>query len=244
MLMNSATPQRLYLMQVAAAPPPLSIPISCYLIQTGDGRNILVDSGLPANIHTVQLPPGLPTPIMGSDVIEQLAQLDLRPDDIDLLICTHFDIDHAGHHSAFPRARLVVQRKHYEVASNGHPRFVQTRPQWDQPEARYQFVEGDTELLPGLELIETSGHTPGHQSVLVRLPTTGPVLLTIDAVPRQSSFAPDCKAGPGDDNEETLRASTRKLLDLVQREQVSLVIFGHDTEQWETLKKVPDYYGE
>ncbi|HEX4716735.1 MAG TPA: MBL fold metallo-hydrolase, partial [Ktedonobacteraceae bacterium] len=91
--MNSATPQRLYLMQVAAAPPPLSIPIGCYLIQTGDGRNILVDSGLPANIHTVQLPPGLPTPIMGSDVIEQLAQLGLRPDDIDLLICTHFDID-------------------------------------------------------------------------------------------------------------------------------------------------------
>lgn len=39
-----------------------------------------------------------------------------------------------------------------------------------------------------------------------------------------------------------LRASTRKLLDLVQREQVTLTIFGHDGEQWQTLKKAPDSY--
>ena len=90
---------------------------------------------------------------------------------------------------------------------------------------------------------ETSGHAPGHQSVLVRLPQTGPVLLTIDAVPEQKSFTPDREAGPFDEDEEALRASTRKLLDLVRREQVSLIIFGHDAEQWQTLKKAPNYYG-
>ena len=42
--------------------------------------------------------------------------------------------------------------------------------------------------------------------------------------------------------EEQLRASTRKLLDLVEREHVALVIFGHDGEQWQTLKKAPAYY--
>ena len=46
------------------------------------------------------------------------------------------------------------------------------------------MVDGDTELLPGVTLIETSGHAPGHQSVLVRLPKTGAVLLVIDAVGR------------------------------------------------------------
>lgn len=243
-----APPQRLYLMQVAVAPPPVHVPIVCYLIQTGDGRNILVDSGFPANIHSLQLPPGYPTPIIGHNVIEQLTRLSLSPDDIDLLICTHFDLDHSGYHGAFPRAKLVVQRKHYEVAnsevaSNGYPRFLQTRPQWDQPPSRYWFVEGDTQLLPGLELIETSGHTPGHQSILVHLPQTGPVLLTIDAVPLQRWFTPDRKAGPSNNNEEVLRANMRQLLDLVQREQVALVIFGHDIEQWQTLKKAPDYYG-
>jgi N-acyl homoserine lactone hydrolase len=49
-------------------------------------------------------------------------------------------------------------------------------------------VDGDTELLPGLTLLETSGHTPGHQSVLVRLPQTGPVLLAIDAVVMERFF--------------------------------------------------------
>lgn len=54
------------------------------------------------------------------------------------------------------------------------------------------------------------------------------MLLAIDAVMMQSTFTPDRKAWPNDDNEEQLRASTRKLLDLVEREKVKLVIFGHD----------------
>ncbi len=238
MAIDSPTPKRLYLMRVATLPPADS-PAVCYLIQTGDGANILVDSGLPED---VQPPPGCPAPDMGPSVIDQLATLGLRPDDIDTLICTHFDLDHAGRHAAFTRAELVVQHRHYEVARR-HERYAPTRPQWDRPDARYRFVDGDTELLPGLDLIETSGHTPGHQSVLVRLPATGPVLLAIDAVAVQSSFTPDRTANPIDDDEEELRASTRKLLDLTQREQVALVIFGHDGPQWRTLKKAPDYYG-
>lgn len=238
MTTNTSAPQRLYLMQVATLL--ANVPAVCYLVRTGNGTNVLIDSGLPGD---VQPPPGMPAPIMGNNVIEQLAMLGLHPSDIDLLICTHFDPDHAGYHASFTNAELVVQRQHYEVARSGNARFVPTRPQWDHPALRYRLVEGDTELLPGLELIETSGHVPGHQSILVRLPQTGPVLLTIDAVLAQKSFTPERKASPLDDNEEALRASTRKLLALVQREQVSLIIFGHDAEQWQTLKKAPDYYG-
>ena len=71
---------------------------------------------------------------------------------------------------------------------------------------------------------------------------TGPVLLTIDAVALQRLFTPGRQASSIDDNEEQLRASTRKLLDIVEREHVALVIFGHDGEQWRSLKKSPDYY--
>ena len=123
-----------------------------------------------------------------------------------------------------------------------HPRFALTRSQWDQPSSRYQLVDGDTELLPGLELIETSGHVPGHQSILVRLPRTGPVLLTVDAVPMQNGFTPDRQAGPMDIDGAGVIASTRKLLALAQREHATQVIFGHDSQQWATLKKLPDYY--
>ncbi len=234
---TTSAPQRLYLLQVASLPP-LDMPAVCYLVQTGDGKNILIDSGLPDNI---QLPPGMPGPEMGKNVIEQLASLGLQPADIDLLICSHFDLDHAGHHGDFTSAQFVVQRQHYDLAREDQ-RFAMTRSQWDQPSARYRFLDGDIELLPGLTLIETSGHKPGHQSVLIQLPTTGPVLLAIDAVPEQEDFTPDRKAGPFDDDEEGVRASTRKLLALVEREQVALVIFGHDGNQWKTLRKLPEYY--
>ena len=211
----------------------------CYLVQTSDGRNILIDSGLPADYTP---PPGMPPAENEINVLEHLADLGLRPGDIDLLICTHFDVDHAGYHDVFTRAELVVQYDHYALARGGHVRYAAARAHWDQPALRYRLIEGDTELLPGLWLIETSGHAPGHQSVLVDLPQTGKVLLAIDAVVLQRLFTADRRAWPTDDNEEQLRASTRKLLNLVEREHVALVIFGHDGEQWQTLKKAPAYY--
>lgn len=240
----SAAPQRLYLLQVLTttiptAAGPLEFSVGCYLVETGDGKHILIDSGLPDD---VPLPPGTPPASSGKNVVEHLADLGLRPDDIDILICTHFDLDHSGHHDAFTNAELIVQREHYELARSGHERFAATRAHWDHPALRYRLIDGDTELLPGLKLIETSGHTPGHQSVLVRLLETGPVLLTIDAVPMRHVFTPDRRAWPTDDNEEQLRASTRKLLNLVECEDVRLVIFGHDGRQWQALRNAPGWY--
>jgi N-acyl homoserine lactone hydrolase len=211
----------------------------CYLVETSNGQHILIDSGIAADAPT---PPGTPQAQHEKNVLEHLGELGLLPSDIELVICTHFDMDHAGYHDAFPQAEFIVQRHHYELARSGHPRYAAARAHWDHPTLRYSFVEGDTELLPGLTLLETSGHAPGHQSVLVRLPQTGQVLLTIDAVMMQRQFNSDRVAWPVDDNEEQLRASTRKLLDLVEHEQVALVVFGHDGEQWQTLKKAPAYY--
>src|SRR5579859_1217018 len=245
MTTTSATPQRLYLFQLAAGAVPLptgqtlDMSAGCYLVQTGDGKNILIDSGYPAD-YTSR--PEIAPIERGKNVIEQLAEIGLQPDDINLLVCTHFDVDHAGYHDAFPQAELIVQRKHYELARSGHPRFAPARAHWDHPALRYRLIDGDTELLPGLTLLETSGHTPGHQSVLLHLPQTGPVLLAIDAVVLQRLFTPERRAWPNDDNEEQLCASTSKLLDLVEREHVTLVIFGHDGQQWQTLKKAPACY--
>jgi|SRR5690348_5425799 len=245
MTTTSTTPQRLYLFQLAAGALPtprgqmMDFSAGCYLVQTGDGKNILIDSGLPEDYAS--RPEAAPIE-RKKNVVEQLADIELQPDDINFLVCTHFDVDHAGFHDAFTQAELIVQREHYELARSGHPRFAGARSHWDHPALRYRQIEGDIELLPGLTLLETSGHTPGHQSVLVRLPHTGPVLLAIDAVNMQSAFTPDRRATPIDDNEEQLRASTRKLLDIVEREHVALVVFHHDGAQWRTLKKAPDYY--
>ena len=238
-------PQKLYLLQVSTVSLPLpggqTLEMSggCYLIETTAGQHILIDTGFPADAQRAQ---GIPAPQDEKSVLAHLEDLHLRPDDIDILICTHFDIDHVGYHDAFPKAELIVQREHYTLARAGHPRFAPGRTHWDHPALRYRFVDGDTELLPGLTLLETSGHAPAHQSVLVRLPNTGPVLLAIDAVMLQRQFTADRKAWPMDDNEEQLRASTTNLLNLVAREHVSLVIFGHDGTQWKQLKKAPAFY--
>jgi N-acyl homoserine lactone hydrolase len=227
--------KRLYLLEVGSMPE-YQIPIVCYLVQTDDGKNILIDTGLPE-----VMPEGESDFVNGQDVIAQLASLGLQPEDIDTVISTHYDIDHAGRHAAFTKADYVVQRAHHlDAATN--PRFAPLRPQWDQPMARIRLVDGDTELLPGLELIETSGHVPGHQSVLVRLPQRGTVLLTVDAVPFGAGFTRDAQDDGSNPNGEAGRASTMKLLDLVEREQIGLVIFGHDQEQWDTLKKAPAFY--
>jgi N-acyl homoserine lactone hydrolase len=233
--MSQNAVKRLYLMQVGSVPE-YQIPVVCYLVQTGDGKNILIDSGLPEI-----LPEGESEFENGQDVIEQLANIGLKPDDIDTIISTHYDGDHAGRHAAFTKAQYVVQRAHHlDAASN--PRYAFIRSQWDQPMERIRLVDGDTELLPGLELIETSGHVPGHQSVLLRLPETGVILLAIDAVPFGEGFSHDAQDDGSDPDAEAIRASTIKLLDLVEQEHVGLVIFGHDPEQWKTLKKAPEFY--
>jgi N-acyl homoserine lactone hydrolase len=235
MIMSHNAPKRVYLMQVGIMPE-YHIPIVCYLVQTGDGKNILIDSGLPE-----VMPEGETDFENGQDVIAQLASIGLTPDDIDIVISTHYDIDHAGRHAAFTRAQYVVQRVHHEDAAT-NPRFAANRPQWDQPMERIRLVDGDTELLPGLELIETSGHVPGHQSVLVRLPKTGAMLLPIDAVPFGAGFTRDPPDDGSSPDGEAARPSLLKLLDLVEREQIGLVIFGHDIEQWKTLNKAPAFY--
>src|ERR1700730_11807839 len=153
MTTTSATPQRLYLFQLATATVPLptgqtlDMSAGCYLVQTGDSKNILIDSGYPPD-HVSQ--PGTPPVERGKNGIEQLAGLGLQPEDIDLLVCTHFDVDHAGFNDAFTRAELIVQREHYQLARGGHPRFAGARSHWDHPSLHYRLIDGDTELLPGL----------------------------------------------------------------------------------------------
>ncbi|MCA1666805.1 MAG: N-acyl homoserine lactonase family protein [Thermomicrobia bacterium] len=233
---------RLFLMVVATTEPH-GDPVPTYLIQTDDGVNVLVDTGFSSEMIAAARETGhyirdaVP-------VTEQIAALGLMPDDIHYLIATHLDPDHAGQHDAFPNAEIVIQRAQYRVAKEGTDRrYEMNRAHWDAPGLRYRLVDGDTELLPGIALIETSGHVPGHQSVLVRLPETGPVLLTIDAINHAGQRDPETRTVAGYDTDAaSTRASTRKLRDLAAREGVRLMIYGHDRKQWPTLKKAPAYY--
>lgn len=233
---------RLYVLQMGLSPASGS-PIPAYLIQTDDGTNVLVDTGFPRDMIGQE---GGSFAMEEEDfVVNRLAAIGVQPDDVQYVVCTHLDPDHAGGHDNFPNAEFVIQREQYEAALSGeHQRYERMRAHWDVPGLRYRTVEGDTELLPGIELIETSGHAHGHQAVLVRLPQTGPVILAIDAISRQlGEYTPENRPiGPFDADEAATRASTRKLVDLAARESAAFTIYGHDPAQWTTLKRSPQYY--
>ncbi|GAC1533605.1 MAG: N-acyl homoserine lactonase family protein [Herpetosiphon sp.] len=254
---------RLYLLQLGLWPTFGDTAVPGYLIQTDDGTNVLIDTGYPRAIRgrqeqaATQLLAAFPddesaafaAPVMrglrddAEDlVVNRLAVLGLAPLDIDYLICTHFDWDHAGNHDLFPQAECVVQRRHYEVA-HVHPRFKFFDLPWDTPGLRYRLIDGDTELLPGITLIESGGHVPGHQSVLVRLPETGPVLLAVDAIAGRDHLNPEVPDRLVDMDHAAARASRRKLTSIAAREGVELIVFGHDAVQWRTLRKSPAFYG-
>ncbi|MBA2737161.1 MAG: N-acyl homoserine lactonase family protein [Pyrinomonadaceae bacterium] len=237
---------KLYLMQLATLQPG-NIPVPAYLVQTDDGANILIDSGFPLDFvaNAPELEGGLRIEMSEDNfIVNRLSSIGLQPSDIHFLVCTHLDADHAGGHRAFTDAELIVQRSHYEVARQSDlPRFAALREHWNYDALRYRLVEGDLELVRGVELIETSGHVPGHQAVLVRLPETGAVLLTIDAIPHSSMIDSETRPiHPMDMDEIGTRASTRKLMELAHRENAALIIYGHDSEQWANLKHAPEFY--
>lgn len=230
---------RLYLLRLGTIPG-LHAPVPGYLIRTGDGRTVLVDTGAAPGGP----PGGAPVRVAdGEDVVATLARLGVRPEDVDIVVCSHLDPDHVGGHAAFPDAVFVIQREHYELARSGTvPRLTASRPLWDVPGLRYRTVEGDTELLPGIELVASGGHVPGHQSVLVRLERTGAVLLAVDAIPMSAALDPDERpVFPFDLDEKELRASTRRLVELARAEN-ALIVHGHDAAQWRTLRVAPEYY--
>jgi N-acyl homoserine lactone hydrolase len=237
---------RLYLLVYARSEASGS-PAPGYLIQTDDGTNILVDTGYSREMIGAYKTPGFQGMRMDDKdyVTNNLAALGISPADIRYLVCTHLDPDHAGGHDEFPDAELIIQREQYEAAlAEVHPRFGMTRAQWGNPKLTYRLLDGDTELVPGVELITSGGHVPGHQSVLVTLPKTGPVLLAIDAMNQNiAGYTPETRPiGPFDMDEAGVRASTAKLLDLAADRGAKLIIFGHDAEQWKGLRTAPEFY--
>jgi N-acyl homoserine lactone hydrolase len=101
----------------------------------------------------------------GAVLADALAELDLSPADIGLVINTHLHFDHCGQNAVFKHAPFYVQR----AELNRMRRDSADLYDWfGFMNARFELLDGDAEVLPGLEVIATPGHTEGHQCVVVR----------------------------------------------------------------------------
>ncbi len=216
-----------------------TIGIPGYLIQSRDGRNILVDAGFrrayAENVEQASAEDGLGAfgellNFDGRQMPEaQLALLGLRPADIDTLILTHTHIDHVGGLPEFAHCEVVM---HEAERALPRPLYFDGRCPFQWPAVReWRLVSGDREYLPGLRLLATPGHTPGHLSLLLELPNSGAVLLTGDAIDRPALF------DEGFANAQAL-ASAHRLM-AIARERNAQIIYGHDPRQWPTLPKAP-----
>ena len=122
--------------------------------------------------------------VVNRSVADALADIEMSPADIDLVINTHLHFDHCGQNAVFAHAPYYVQRTEVERAK------VESRELFDWfgfMNARFELLDGDADVLPGLSVIATPGHTVGHQCVVVRPAGRGPDLMIGDAAytPRQ-----------------------------------------------------------
>src|SRR5262245_30765448 len=171
---------------------PGALSSTCYLIKHAQGY-LLWDTGLPDAIAS--MPEGRKSNAgvwyVKKTLASQLAELAVRPADIRYLALSHSHGDHAGNVDLFPQATLVVQKAEYEWPDPlGVPRF--------KPEMKVVKAEGDHDVFGdgSVVLISTPGHSPGHQCLLVRLPKTGALLLSGDAVHNQGQLGQQAGADP------------------------------------------------
>lgn len=148
--------------------------LNCLLVETPSGR-VLIETGIGERLDDKNV---AMRGYAGTPIVPTLLAAGFSPDTVDVVAMSHLHYDHAGGllradgSRAFPRARIVAQRQEWEIALGTNSRLVAS---YDQPELRLVrdwgaegWAEGDRELLPGVSVVRTGGHSAGHQAVVVR----------------------------------------------------------------------------
>jgi glyoxylase-like metal-dependent hydrolase (beta-lactamase superfamily II) len=153
---------------------------SCYLIKHGDDY-LLWDTGMPAALvgHPDVNP--VMTVTLRTRIVDQLAQIGIRPEQVGMVAISHYHGDHIGQARDFPNARLLLGALDLAVL-RGRPAEAQADlAHWLTGGGAVTEVQGDLDIFRdgSVVMLNLPGHTPGHHGLLVRL-ASGPVLLSGD----------------------------------------------------------------
>ena len=211
---------------------------NCYLIKHAQGW-LLWDTGLADAIAAMPEGQRPADPRMThwrrpKTLAATLGELGVKPGDIKYVAVSHTHPDHIGNVELFPQTMLLVQKAEYDWPAPFGARF--------KPEHPVQKLAGDHDVFGdgSVTIISTPGHTPGHQSLLVKLPKTGAVLLSGDAVHFKDNW--DARRVPeGNASKEQSVASMQRIADLMAQHKAQLWI-NHDKAQRDSQKLAPEFY--
>ena len=174
----------------------------------------------------------------------QLTEIGLAPRDVMYLALSHYHFDHTANASAFPDATWLVRQPDRNAMFAEKPPFA-SRPTTYAAlrDAKTRIVEGDDYDVFGdgsVVLKSTPGHTPGHQSLYVRLPKTGPVLLSGDLYHFQESRT--LQRVPSFDFDQERSRATRAAVEAFLKQTGTQLWIQHDAVSNARLRQAPQYY--
>lgn len=195
-------------------------PVFSYLIHHPSGA-VLIDSGVGSGHDAIER---LYSPAHHS-IDAALEVYGVRRSDVVMVINSHLHFDHCGNNQLFPAATLVAQRAEYALAQD--PDY--TVREWvDFPGAQWELVDGEIEILPGVLLLPTPGHTPGHQAVITATGTAIDVVAA-QAVHDSEELTAGSSAEPLSAGEAEATAASARM---IRQLQPRYVYFSHDPRVW------------
>ena len=176
--------------------------------------------------------------------VAQFHRLGVGRDSVRYVVQTHLHMDHTGALGHFSPAPVVVHARELEAArSSDEPQAHGYVPaDFEHDGLEWRCVEHDFDLFGDgtIQLLQTPGHSAGHMSVLIQLRDTGSVLLTADAVDNRAQWERRLPLRVLYSREDADR-SLERLRSLAEGMH-TMVIFGHDPENWAQLRHAPDAY--
>jgi len=185
-----------------------------------------------APYHTVGFQPG-------EEIAARLESLGVAPSKIDFIINSHLHFDHCGGNQQLPNATLLIQRREWEAGHNADLiESVFYDPHDYDHGHRVKMIDGEHDVFGdgSVVCIPTPGHTPGHQSLRVRI-GADEVVMTGDACYLRRTLDNFHLPTAMYDREQMLE-SIRRLRAL--RDGGAMIITGHDPDLWKTIPQAPD----
>jgi N-acyl homoserine lactone hydrolase len=154
---------------------------SCYLIRHGE-QYMLWDSGIPGATVTQPIRSPAVNATLRSRIVDQLARINVRPEQVTILGLSHYHFDHSGQAADFAHARLIMGAGDLAALRGNAPGMPrEALAPWLREGANVTEARGDVDVFEdgSVVMLNMPGHTPGHYSLLVRL-ASGPVMLSGD----------------------------------------------------------------